>query len=95
MKRSILLSAIIPVLLLLSCSLQTVQATDDRIRWMSREELLSILDERGLILFDARYSKDWRRSDQKIRGAIRLDAQEVEQLEGFYAPDQKIVIYCA
>lgn len=60
-----------------------------------KEELLSILDEQGLIIFDARYSKDWRQSDQKIRGDVRLDASEVEQLEGFYLPEQKIVIYCA
>jgi hypothetical protein len=95
MKKSGPLSVIVFVLLLISCSLQTIPATDSRIKLIGKEELLSILDERGLIIFDSRYSKDWRRSDRKIRGAIRLDASEVEQLEGFYPPAQKIVIYCA
>lgn len=95
MKIPALWSVIVAVLILISCTAQTAPESDSRIRWMSQEELLSILDEKGLVLFDARYSKDWRRSDQKIRGAIRLDAQEVEQLDGFYAPDQKIVLYCA
>jgi len=95
MKQKSLLSSLILGFLLLSCSLQTLPSADNRIRWIGKEELLSILDERGLIIFDARYSKDWRRSDRKIRGAIRLDASEVEQLEGFYSPDQKIVLYCA
>jgi len=95
MKRSDPFSVIVMILLLISCSLQTIPAAESRIKWVGKEELLSILDERGLIIFDARYSKDWRRSDRKIRGAIRLDASEVEQLEGFYLPTQKIVIYCA
>lgn len=95
MKQKSLLSSLILVFLLLSCSLQTIPAADSRINWIAREELLSILDERGLIIFDARYSRDWRRSDRKIKGAIRLDASEVEQMEGFYPPGQKIILYCA
>lgn len=95
MKRRSFMSAVVMALLLLSCSLQTVPSTDNRINWIDKEDLLSILHEPGLIIFDARYSKDWNRSDRKIRGAIRLDAPEIEQLEGFYPPGQKIVVYCA
>jgi rhodanese-related sulfurtransferase len=54
-----------------------------------------MLDDPTLILLDARYGKDWRRSDRKIRNAERLDASEVDSWEGRYAPDQKIIIYCS
>ncbi|MBI5633320.1 MAG: hypothetical protein HZA15_07585 [Nitrospirae bacterium] len=95
MKINIFLSGIVMVLLLISCAAQTAPEFDNRIKWISKENLLSMLNEPGLILFDARYSKDWRRSDRKIKGAIRLDAHEVEQLDGFYPTGQKIVLYCA
>jgi hypothetical protein len=48
----------------------------DRITWTSKEDLLAMLDDPALILLDARYGKDWKRSDRKIRNAERLDAQK-------------------
>jgi len=95
MKKNIFFPVFVLLMLFISCAVHTAPVSDSRINWMGKEELLSILDERGLVLFDARYSKDWRQSDMKIKGAIRLDASEVEQLDGFYPAGQKIIIYCA
>ncbi len=95
MKKNIFFPVILLLMLLISCAVHTVPISDSRIKWISQAELLSRLDEQGLLLFDARYSKDWKRSDRKIKGAIRLDASEVEQLDGFYPAGQKIILYCA
>ncbi len=80
---------------LAACSALMPSGDMDKITWTSKEELLSILDDPALILLDARYGKDWKRSDRKIRNAQRLDASEVDSWEGRYTPDQKIVIYCS
>lgn len=82
-------------LTLVACSARIPPGDMDKITWTSKEELLSILDDPTLILLDARYGKDWKRSDRKIRNAQRLDASEVDSWEGRYAPEQKIVIYCS
>ncbi len=80
---------------LAACSAFVQPEDTNKITWTSKEELLAILDEPSLIILDARYGKDWKRSDRKIRNAERLDASEVDSWEGRYPSDQKIVIYCS
>jgi len=80
---------------LVACSALLRPDDSGKVAWTSKEELLTLLDDPTLILLDARYGKDWKRSDRKIRNAERLDASEVDSWEGRYALDQKIVIYCA
>ena len=64
-------------------------------RSISQEQLLSILDNPSLTILDARLNKDWRKSDSKIKGAVRVDPHDVSSWIGNYSPDQKIVIYCS
>ena len=82
-------------MLLFSCTSTLQPDSGEMVRWIGKEELLAILANPALILLDARYGKDWKRSDRKIRNAERLDASEVDSWEGRYPLDQKIVIYCA
>jgi hypothetical protein len=95
MSGKILALTLALFLSLVSCSALIQPADIGKVTWTSREELLVMLDDPTLILLDARYGKDWRRSDRKIRNAERLDASEVDSWEGRYAPDQKIIIYCS
>lgn len=62
---------------------------------ISQQQLLSILDNPALTILDARLANDWRKSDSKIKGAVRVDPHDVGSWIGTYSPDQKIVIYCA
>jgi hypothetical protein len=68
---------------------------EETARSISQEQLLSILDTPSLTILDARLAKDWRNSDSKIKGAVRVDPHDVSSWIGNYSPDQKIVIYCS
>lgn len=69
-------------------------AADDVPR-ISKEELLAELDNPDLALLDARVVTDWRKSDKKIQGAVRVDPHDVSSWAGDYPKDGKIVVYCA
>ena len=62
---------------------------------MSTEQLKALLDSPDLVLLDVRTEKDWKKSDKKIFGAVRVDPREVDSWAGDYSKDQKIVLYCA
>ena len=68
---------------------------EDEIPRISTEELKSILGTPDLILLDSRIVKEWRKSDRKIVGAIRVDPHDVSSWAGDYSKDQKIVVYCS
>lgn len=62
---------------------------------ISKEELLSELDNPDVALLDARIVTDWRKSDKKIRGAVRVDPHDVSSWADNYPKDKRIVVYCA
>jgi rhodanese-related sulfurtransferase len=68
---------------------------EDEVPRISTEELNNILGTPDLVLLDSRIAKDWRKSDKKIVGAIRVDPHDVSSWAGDYSKDQKIVIYCS
>lgn len=61
----------------------------------SQEILLDRLDDPSLVILDARLTKDWRKSDIKIKGAVRVDPHDVSSWIGNYSKDKKIVVYCS
>lgn len=69
-------------------------ASDDVPR-ITVEELRDMLDKPGLAILDARIVKDWRKTDSKIKSAVRIDPHDVSSWAPNYAKDQKIVVYCA
>jgi len=62
---------------------------------ISTEELQAMLGSSDLVLLDVRRAKDWKKSDIKISGAVRVDPKEVGSWADNYAKDQKIILYCA
>lgn len=68
---------------------------EDNVPRISTEQLKELLGSSDLILLDGRIAKDWRKSDKKIVGAIRVDPHDVSSWAGDYAKDKKVVIYCA
>lgn len=68
---------------------------DETVPRIGQEELLRILDDPALTVLDARIVKDWRKSDRKIKGAVRVDPHDVSSWIGNYPKDRKIVVYCS
>jgi rhodanese-related sulfurtransferase len=62
---------------------------------ISTKQLNNILDSPDLVILDVRTEKDWKKSDRKITGAVRVDPFDVSSWAKEYAMDNKIVLYCA
>jgi rhodanese-related sulfurtransferase len=67
----------------------------DDVPRISTEELKGMLGSGDLVLLDVRTEKDWKKSDKKITGAVRVDPNDVGSWAGNYGKDQKIILYCA
>lgn len=62
---------------------------------MTKEELKTALDDPNVVIVDVRLGKDWKASESKIKGAIRVDADQVLSLADQYPKDKTLVFYCA
>jgi rhodanese-related sulfurtransferase len=62
---------------------------------ISTEELKTMLGSADLVLLDARTGRDWKKSDIKIVGSVRINPKDVNSWAGDYGKEQKIVLYCA
>jgi 3-mercaptopyruvate sulfurtransferase SseA len=62
---------------------------------MTKEELRAKLDSPDVVIVDMRLGKDWKASEEKIKGAIRMDPEAVESLAAQYPQDKTLVLYCA
>jgi len=80
--------------LLLFAFAMPAYGADDAPR-ISTEELQAMLGSSDLVLLDARSARDWKKSDIKIAGSVRIDPDDVNSWAGNYGKDQKIILYCA
>jgi rhodanese-related sulfurtransferase len=62
---------------------------------MTKEELKTALDDPNVVIVDVRLGKDWKASESKIPGAIRVDSAQVLSLADQYPKDKTLVFYCA
>ena len=62
---------------------------------MTKEELRAKLDRPDVVIIDVRLGKDWKASEEKIKGAMRVDSAEVESVAATYPKDTTLVLYCA
>jgi rhodanese-related sulfurtransferase len=76
-------------LLLLPLRSQAAVAT------MTTDELRAKLDSPEVVIVDVRLGKDWKASESKIKGAIRVEAEAIETLANTYSKDKTVVFYCA
>ena len=44
---------------------------------------------------DVRLGKDWKASEEKIKGSVRIDTAKVEDIANKYDKDTTLVFYCA
>jgi rhodanese-related sulfurtransferase len=59
------------------------------------EQLKAKLGQSDLVILDVRIASDWKRSDYKIRGALRVDPHDVSSWANKFAKDSAVVVYCS
>ncbi len=62
---------------------------------MDKDELKALLDNPDVVILDARTSSDWNKSENKIKGAHRLDQSNAGSVETMYPKEKTIVVYCS
>ncbi len=62
---------------------------------MTKEELRSLLGTADVVVIDVRAGGDWRKSGEKIAGAVREEPGAEESWAGNYGKDKTLVLYCA
>jgi rhodanese-related sulfurtransferase len=65
------------------------------IETMTKEELRAKLGSPDVVIVDVRLGKDWKASEEKIKGAVRVESAEIESLATKYSKDKTLVFYCA
>ena len=73
----------------------TINAAAATVPKMTKEELRAMLDNPDVIVLDVRVGRDWKASEYKIEGAVRVDHSEVKSWASRYGKDKTLVIYCA
>jgi hypothetical protein len=86
---------LLAVSLVMASLIAPVAIAQDSIGRMTKEELKARLDDPSLVIVDARSSRDWDASDRKIKGAVRVEPRDANQLPETYSKDQILVFYCA
>ena len=59
------------------------------------ETLKAKLDQPDLVILDARIVSYWKRSDRKIKGALRVDPHDVSSWANKFSKDSHVVVYCS
>jgi hypothetical protein len=73
----------------------TINAAAATVPKMTKEELRAMLDNPDVIVVDVRIGRDWKASEYKIKGAVRVGHSEVKSWASRYGKDKTFVIYCA
>lgn len=76
------------------CVVSPALGADDVPR-MDKDELKALLDNPDVVILDARTSSDWNKSENKVKGAHRLDQSNWQNLEMMYPKEKTIVVYCS
>jgi hypothetical protein len=70
--------------------------SDEKVPKMTKEELKSFLGNTDLVVVDVRVSSEWRKSEHKIKGAVREDPEKaIDSWADKYQKDKTLVFYCS
>lgn len=94
MKKNIALAAAI-ALFAAFWIFSALSFAEEDIPRISKEEVKALLNDPNVAILDARITPDWKNSDKKIRGAVRVEPLDVGTWVGHYPKDKKIIVYCA
>ncbi len=76
------------------CAISPALNADDAPR-MDKDELKALIDNPDVVILDARTPSDWNQSENKIKGAHRLDQSNIKSVEAMYPKEKTIVVYCS
>lgn len=62
---------------------------------ISKEELKALLGSPNLVVLDVRTDYDSKENGKKIKGALRVDPNELKSWAPGLQKDRKIVLYCS
>jgi hypothetical protein len=62
---------------------------------MTKEELKAHLGVMDFVIIDVRTASDWKKAENKIKGAVREEPDAVKDWASKYPKDKAIVLYCA
>lgn len=62
---------------------------------MTKEELKPHIGVPGFVIIDVRTSGDWKKSEYKVKGALREEPDAVKEWAPKYPKEKAIVLYCA
>ncbi len=86
------------LLLMFACSVVTAAAsspsTDDAPR-ITKEEVKALIGDPGVVILDARTDWSWSGSDRKIKGAMRVEPNDVASWAGSIPKGKMVVVYCS
>jgi hypothetical protein len=68
-------------------------ALDTKTPRMTKEELKSLLGNPEVIVFDVRIGDEWKKSDKKIKGAVREDPEKDFKVWALNYPKDKMIIF--
>ena len=93
-SRQVLFLAVLLVFFF-GCKGLPKEFVNDNVPRMTPEELKTHLGDPEFIILDNRTAYDWDKSDKKIQGAVREDADVVAAWAPKYSRDKTFVSYCA
>jgi rhodanese-related sulfurtransferase len=69
-------------------------AADSRVPRITKEELRSMLDNPDVIIVDVRVEDEWKKSEWKIKGAVRENPEgDIQSTIEKYPKDKTLVFY--
>ncbi len=93
--RSVL--SVLPlVIFVVGCTFNLAPKPETQIPRMTKEELRSLLGNADVIIVDVRIAEEYRRSEWKIKGAVREDPEKDFRIWAEkYPKDKTVVFYCS
>ena len=73
----------------------TVVWATSEVPTMKAEELQAMLGSPAVIILDARSTGAWKKSTEKIQGAIRAASDDYQNWKEQYSKKTTIVLYCS
>lgn len=91
--RGLLALPVLLSLVMIGVLVQAAMAKD--IAKITKEELKAKLSDANVVVVDVRLGKDWKASEEKIKGAVRVEGDQIDTLASTYPKEKTLVFYCA
>ena len=67
----------------------------ESVQRMSVDQLKEVLGRPDVLVLDARRSSDWKDGETKIKGAVRMEADQIADMAAQTDKARTVVLYCA